>query len=625
MKTIQPTERGSRLKGSVTAFATLFHGGLVAFTAFLLALLWGGILLHLHYDRTQTIEHARVNVVNLSQAFDEHITSFLRAVDQTLLGLKHDYERDPVAFDPATALSQHVVLRGVSLQVGTIDADGFVSSSSAATSSERIYVGDREHFTVHRGVDTDALFISKPIFGRVSGRWSIQVTRRLNHADGSFAGVMLISLDPQYLAAFFNRIDLGGDGFISVVGRDDMVVRARTSAIGANAPARNLTGTTLPAMLAKAPSGTYETVSPVDAVYRIVGYRALDEYPLVVVVGMSRDDILASFDTRATWLISGGGLISLIFLCVAFFLIRQNARQRRTESTLRSQSTELLKRREEADHANRAKSQFLANMSHELRTPLNAIIGFSDLMRNSVFGPIGSPKYLGYARDIHRSGEHLLGLINGVLDMSKIEAGRYDLQIEDVHLGNIASDCARIVSVPAEQAMIALAAAFDSELPLVRADARALKQILLNLLSNAVKFTPKGGRVSVTAASVPDDMIAISVTDTGIGIAEDELGRVFEPFRQAESATARNYGGTGLGLAITKRLVELNGGSLVIESRVGVGTTVTILIPAVLTISPRAFVANEAITLEFVEVESVMPQRAAQDFASHGACHVGPN
>jgi signal transduction histidine kinase len=616
MSTIQPTEPASGRKTVVTAFAATFRGGVVAFTGFLLALLWSGVLFHLNYDRTQTIDHARVNVANLSQAFDEHITSVFRAVDQTMLGLKREYERDPVAFDPATALSQHAVLRGVSLQVGTIDADGFVSSSSAATSSERVYVGDREHFTVHRDADTGTLFISKPIFGRVSGRWSIQVTRRLNHADGSFAGVMLISLDPQYLATFFNRIDLGSDGFISVVGRDDMVVRARTSAIGANAPARNLTGTALPGMLAKAPSGTYETVSPVDSVYRIVGYRALDEYPLVVVVGVSRDDILAGFDTRAAWMISGAGLVSIIFLCVAYFLIRQNTRQMRTEAMLRSQSAELVKRREEADKANQAKSQFLANMSHELRTPLNAIIGFSDLMRNAVFGPIGSPKYIDYARDIHRSGEHLLDLINEVLDMSKIEAGRYDLQFEDVNLARVTSECASFVSVPAEQGKISLTVAVGSDLFWVRADERALKQILLNLLSNAVKFTPRGGRVSVTAAPASDRMIAISVADTGIGIAEEDLGRVFEPFQQAEGSMARTYGGTGLGLAITKRLVELNGGSLTIESRVGVGTTVTILLPATSTGAMQEFAANEAITLEFVEIASPAPNAAATSSAN---------
>ncbi len=218
-------------------------------------------------------------------------------------------------------------------------------------------------------------------------------------------------------------------------------------------------------------------------------------------------------------------------------------------------------------------------MSHELRTPLNAIIGFTDLMLTGVFGPIGSAKYLEYTKDVHRSGRLLLDMINEILDLSKIEAGRYELYPEDLDVAPIVEDCVSVLSVTAQQRDVELISTV-SGLPSVKADDRAIRHILLNLLSNAVKFTSAGGRVRVSATVAPDGMIAIAVADTGVGIAATDLDRIFEPFRQAETAVSRAREGTGLGLPITKRLVELSGGQIALESRVGLGTTVTVWLPA---------------------------------------------
>jgi two-component system cell cycle sensor histidine kinase PleC len=232
-----------------------------------------------------------------------------------------------------------------------------------------------------------------------------------------------------------------------------------------------------------------------------------------------------------------------------------------------------------AEEANRAKTDFLSAMSHDLRTPLNAIIGFTDLMLAGVFGPIGSAKYLEYTRDVHRSGSLLLEMINEILDLSKIEAGRYDLYPENLDVGFIIEDCVTVLSVTAEQHDVELTSTVHGFLS-VKADDSAIRRILLNLLSNAVKFTPAGGRVSLSAEAAPDDMIAVAVSDTGIGIAAADLDRIFEPFRRADAVISRAHEGTGLGLPITKRLVELSGGKLALESRVGLGTTVTVWLPA---------------------------------------------
>ena len=257
--------------------------------------------------------------------------------------------------------------------------------------------------------------------------------------------------------------------------------------------------------------------------------------------------------------------------------------------TERVQTAERLATAKElAEAANQAKGAFLATMSHELRTPLNAIIGFSDIMVHEMFGPLGSPRYLSYAQHIQSSGTHLLDLINDVLDMSKLEAGRYALEDRRIDVMALLHDCADLAAVSAQQGGVTLDIAPAPALPSLNADDRAVRQVVLNLLSNAVKFTPKGGRVTLTAAMPGDGSLTVAVADTGIGIAPEALHIIAEPFRQADNSISRRFGGTGLGLSISRNLMELHGGSLTIDSTVGEGTTVTILFP------PARVLAEEA-------------------------------
>jgi cell cycle sensor histidine kinase DivJ len=230
----------------------------------------------------------------------------------------------------------------------------------------------------------------------------------------------------------------------------------------------------------------------------------------------------------------------------------------------------------QAEALNSGKSRFLANMSHELRTPLNTIMGFSDIMKARLFGPMPA-KYGEYAELIHESGRHLLDLINDLLDMSKIEAERFQLQIEEFDARDPVSAALRLMRTQADSAGLSLRAALPSDPLDVEADPRALKQIALNLLSNAMKFTPRGGQVTVTLSRV-DDGLELMVTDTGVGIAPEDLKRLGRPYEQAGDAGQRAQG-TGLGLSLVRGLAELHGGDMILESTLGEGTSVSVRLP----------------------------------------------
>jgi PAS domain S-box-containing protein len=236
--------------------------------------------------------------------------------------------------------------------------------------------------------------------------------------------------------------------------------------------------------------------------------------------------------------------------------------------------------RDQAEAANRAKTEFLATMSHELRTPLNAIIGFSEIIQTETLGPVGSVKYRDYASDIHESGHHLLDLINDILDLSKVESGLDELHEEDIEIPELADSVWRLIQQRAEKQGIRLILELPEDPPAIYADLRKLKQILVNLMSNAIKFTEAGGTVAMKVWFRGDSGYVFQVADTGIGIALEDIPKAFSQFGQVDSTLGRRHEGSGLGLPLTKALVELHSGSLDLQSQLGVGTTATARFPA---------------------------------------------
>ncbi|HEX6842596.1 MAG TPA: ATP-binding protein [Stellaceae bacterium] len=530
------------------------------------------------HSRHIVLSDTYISSSNLSLSVEQFVAHTVDSVDKSLTAVIDDINANGASPDRPRAVLAKLVRRTPEMTgLIIVGADGHVRSSSMPMAKRARNAADKKYFTLARSSAGISLAVNDPIAARGPATDVIVASRRFNLPDGSFGGVVAAIINPDYMQRFFSTLTVGDHGVIALQSLDGTLLMQRPqveSEVGKNFGASVL----FKGMLPWASSGVFPMQYESEGLWRIVGYQRVEHLPLVVQVALGEDEALANW--RHTTIFQAIVVFFMlgVLALMAIVLHRQLDARLAANRKLRATVGELERARVAAEASSRVKSQFLANMSHELRTPLNAIIGFSEMIRDAIMGPVAT-RYREYAHDIHNCGRLLLGVISDVLDLSKVEVGRLDLHDEQVDLAKVVGDCHRLISERVKTGRLELAIDLPPDLPMLRGDELRLKQIVLNLLSNSVKFTPPGGRVTLSAAVTPDGSLALMVSDTGIGMKAEEIPIALEPFRQVDNVHTRRYEGTGLGLPLARTLVELHGGTLAIKSVPGRGTSVTVTLP----------------------------------------------
>lgn len=452
------------------------------------------------------------------------------------------------------------------------DAGGSVRYTDGANGEARLQISDRAFFGAARARPGETV-ISLPLTSRITGRWIVPVARQILDRQGRFAGVVFVDLPLADVDRALDGLQLGQDGVALLAGENGDLFARTSNVLMPRAEERALgkvSQATRAALARGEAARRYESIANVDGVLRLTMFRKVGAYPLYVVVGLKKSEVFAGWWREV--IAAALGWLALLAGALWFVLFQRQARD-----TLVHALRLLGEARQTADRANEFKSSFLASMSHEIRTPMNAVIGFAQLGQRL---SAGSPETcLAFSRIIN-AGTHLQGILNDILDITQIEAGRLDLRPQPVEVRKVAERAADMVreSASAKGVEFKLEAAPGLSRWLM-VDPLRLEQILLNLLSNAVKFTERG-RVELSLLDV-GDTIRIRVTDTGIGMTPESLEKIFVPFVQGDRTVTRRFGGSGLGLVITKRLVEMMNGAITVESRFGHGSQFTVGLPRI--------------------------------------------
>ncbi len=554
--------------------------GLVALAVAMAVVVWAAVGLQLREGHADVLRAEVRQNANLARVLQEQTERVIAGADQATLRLAAlvaagTLERaDLVRLANETGLVPRIVV-----QLSLVGADGrFIGSNldPDAQKTGTVDLSEREHVRVHlapqlvpeaaRRVAANGLFIGPPVLGKVSKRWTIQLSRRIAAADGRTLGVAVASLDPAYFEQVYRQVALGQGGGVTLLG-SDRVVRARViggqpigmgQAVGPDSPiARTGLGV----------EGDYRSVSTIDGLERLHAFRRIGDYPLYVVAFTGLSEALADWRANRNGMLLLAGLLTLALAGGSLSVAAGVRRLERTHEALRHSEAE-------AQAANQAKTEFLSAISHELRTPLTSIRGFAELMEHRLPHPVHREQ----AGLIRKAAEHLNTLLTDILDLTRVEAGAMPLVREPTDVRQMVADTTEFFAVAAAAKGLALTASVDASLPsALMLDRLRVRQILNNLLANAVKFTPAGEvRLEVERRA---DQWCCHVVDTGPGLAPELHERVFERFRQGDARVSMEHGGTGLGLALSRALAQRMGGTLTLASQPGQGCRFTLTLP----------------------------------------------
>ena len=547
----------------------------------LIVAMWAAVGFSVATARQDALDDASAEGRNLMIAFRAEVAYILRGVEGEMNLLAERMRRERGNFDLYAWGQENVLVAPGVAQATIIGPDGILRQTTIEPHPRPIDLSDRSHFRIQRDEGFHGLAVGQTVFTRLSGLPALPISRRVEVADGTFLGVLVVLVAPGALTTLHKTIDLGQHDVMTLSGLDD-VIRARFSADspdGTVGIGRSIAGGPRPAHLDEDAEGWFVRTSRMDGMTRIYTYGRVGDYPLVVTVGLDLKRELAAWWWHAVVIVIVAFGATLLLTGLAAYLIHEIRIRAANEDKLAVSNVALTESTERAETANLAKSQFLANMSHELRTPLNAIIGFSEILTAGVPGRL-NPKQAGYVEHIHEGGELLLRIVNDVLNLAQVDAGTLTLnEDEDVNVNRIADACIALIREQANAAGLRLSLDIEDRMPLLVVDPARLKQILLNLLSNAIKFTDPGGSVTLAIDRAEDGGVAFKVRDTGLGMTAAEIEVALQPFGQVDSSLSRRHNGTGLGLPLARTLAELHGGSLHVDSEKGRGTTMTVALP----------------------------------------------